>query len=765
MQQQGVPVSSTERPAYSTLNPLKGVSQTAQRSYRTMTRQTALSKETANQTAASSPLANIPIGEGIAYTQGNRTPSANSIRTVFDGLHREAEAAGIKANYRENYLPLAWENSRAEIIDAVRRYMIDKGMTEDGKKLTTDEINSIYSELSNMSEEQLQTLMLTPTFAKSRAFPDYATGVQYGLRPRFQTVGQLHAFYKEQIGRARANRTFIEELKKNKELRKGDSAPPSWITVEVPFLSGHWKAEPNLARMLNERFPVSSSDGTSTRFIRATAKASKLLQEIRLSAGIPGTSANFFTFGQLVKGIASFDRSVIPAFMRSQSMRATMNEFTRSKKEMLELAERGPAFDRTGDFRFMREGWGEAWEKARDKWKSTEDFANVYNTLRKRIGHRASIVKDLLGFSFDRTFNEKTFSSFMSLYYLSTYKNAKKYFMKKGMNETMSADNAAELVKKFHGLSEDIGRSGQTKDFLSAVLFAPRFRESLITFWLNNAKSVTSGLLDPTYRKNRHFLIGSAMMFAAYQAFNKQLTGHYMWENPPGKELDLMVPGDDGENFFVSFLPSIAAFPRMMATGTYALARGDIPTATQKFGGLFSMPVKAASEVASNRDFANRPIMQEGAPFLSAGGGGKIAAHLGYNYMSHPYISEAIKYGSGQTTGIRAILSALEVPVRAGNDQQIERTTNWERLNELEAKKNNYRQGWSDDPLTDEEQAEIKELGRWRLSQSKEKKARFLNENQDIADRWDQEDSLGTGRDNLFPALRGMGRKKKKRYY
>src|SRR5262249_13034860 len=146
------------------------------------------------------------------------------------------------------------------------------------------------------------------------------------------------------------------------------------------------------------------------------------------------------------------------------------------------------------------------------------------------------------------------------------------------------------------------GRSKTAEDTLSAVFFAPKFREGLVNMWGNTLRSLTTEVRNPEFYMNRRFALGAALMFAGYDALNYKLNGNHMWENEPGKEFELKIPhGDD--IIYTPVLPSLTALPRNLVSGTIAAAKGDPKTAGQKLGSTLSSPIKMLVEAVSNRDY------------------------------------------------------------------------------------------------------------------------------------------------------------------
>jgi hypothetical protein len=125
------------------------------------------------------------------------------------------------------------------------------------------------------------------------------------------------------------------------------------------------------------------------------------------------------------------------------------------------------------------------------------------------------------------------------------------------------------------------------------------------------------------------------MSLVGYDLLNKKLSGHHMWENPTGHQLELMIPKEDGRVFYTGFMPSQLAFFRNMVEGTAAFAQGDIKLGVQKYGSNLSMGVKAVTDITSNLDYFGNQIYDPAAPTKEKLA--SIGKYLGLSY-NHPYV-------------------------------------------------------------------------------------------------------------------------------
>ena len=636
------------------LNPKGKLDEISQKIYEKWARGSIVAKELANSAIKK---LSIPEKDELKtifdYQAGKANKYTESIREAFDGIFKEANDRlakfGKSFEYQKNYLPQVYKNSPEEIKDAMASYMKSKGVDDmtitkylfDGKKLDAG---------------VAKTLKLNPSFIREKAFPDYATAMKHGLTPRFTHPAQLFAYYRGELEKTINNLEFLDSLQKEGRVVaiKQDGLRP---IVGPDFLEGYY-AKPELARLLNNLFKSDADKGILDSIISGVAFASRKMQEIALSGGIPRTSFNFFTIGQTIKEMTSGNFKPIVAFVRSNFDVATLRYFEKNADVLQAMARNGINLgDRVGS------------------------YETVYDNLAQKFS--VGRVPEILGEQFDKAFNKKTFASFMPQMYTQVFKDAMNKGLKKGMTQAESETFAGDVTKAAFGLFEDVGRSKGTEDALSATFFAPKFREGIIRTLGNAVKSVTTEIRNPAFYKNRRLVAGMALTYAGYNALNYKLNGHYMWDNPSGKEFDLMIPtkNKNEDVIFIGFMPSFLAFARNMASGVIATGKGDFNMATQKFGGLLSMPLKITSEVLSNSDYFGRQIYKDtdsGTAKLQ-----KIATYVGLA-VNHPAVKAIWEYISDKSPLYQAVSKGIELPFKFSTMPKIYRQQFYEAMDKQE---------------------------------------------------------------------------------
>jgi multimeric flavodoxin WrbA len=582
------------------------------------------------------------------YQAGKSTPYVERIKLAFDDLFKEANKRGLEVPYRERYLPQVYANTPAEIQEATLKYMQSLGVSDD---LILD-----YLKGKELPRNLSQSLKLNPFFSKSRLFPDYETAMKFGLTPRYTNPAQLVAHYRKELEETLANKEFLETLLDKGKLLPEQMAPKHYQPIAGNNVFKGYHASPELKKIIESKFRDEEALGLGETLIKSVAWASKRAQEIALSAGIPKTSFNFFSIGQLVKQMTAGDFKSGIAFIRSNFNGASIKYFQNNQNYMSMMARQGL-----------------------DLGNHIASYDKVYANL---VKNKNWVNKFGREFTFDKVFNEKTFQSFMPQLHIQNFKDAYKKGLLKGMNVEQAEQFAARTTRAMFGLFEDVGRGQGFKDAMSAAFFAPQFREGVVRTLFNTLKSVTSEINNPAFYKNRQLLAGMVLTYGAYNALNKKLSGHFMWDNPRGKEFALMIPTQSGEVVYVEFMPSFLAFARNMIGVPIALVQGDTETAGRKFGSLFSMPLKIASEVLSNQNYFGRPIYNEYDSFAKKSL--KIARYIGLESVGHPYVKELVYQVEDKKPLHQSVVAALELPLKFSSMDKISQQKFYDALDKKE---------------------------------------------------------------------------------
>lgn len=632
-----------------TLNPLSAVDDETKGIFKNYANKQILAKVKANEDFG---LIGVGKNEGLdiihRYERGTPTPYTEKIRTLFDNLYDEAKSRGIDLGYwaKTGYLPHVYKDTPEEMRKILAKFMEKNGVAK-------AEIEGYLNGTQTLSEPVANRLKLNPSFTKERTFPTYQDAIEAGLSPRFTNPDQLLAYYRHELEKTIANKELIDRLLAAGKVVPSEWAPTGYEPISLAFSQKGLAAEPRIARMINGIWRNEDNLGFFEQAPKALHWLSGKTQEISLSAGAPRTNLNFFSTGQLLVRLAAGEVKAIPAYIRANLTGQSIRFFEENAPVIRKMAEQGIDLGtRVGDYR------------------------QVYDSLVDQRGTWKKIG-DRLGIEWNKAFNQKTFASFMPQLQIETFKNALQRGIAKGMTAPEAARFAADVTQNFYGLLGNVGRAKGTEDWLGAFFFAPKFREGILRTLVNTGRSVTTEIRNPAYYMNRRLFAGLVLIYGAYNLANKQLSGHYMWENPAGKEFELMIPMKNGDNVFISYMPSFFAFARNMGSGAIALGKGDFNTAGQKFGSVFSMPVKITSEVLSNRDYFGRQIYADtdaGTTKLK-----KIAEYVGLQ-VNHPYIREIYRQLTGQKPLYQSVSEALELPLKFQSNDQIDRNQFYEAM-------------------------------------------------------------------------------------
>lgn len=587
--------------------------------------------------------------EIVEFQAGKNT---SYIRKAFDSMGVDFKKRGLYFDWLDNYMPDVWKDSPKRQTEARTAYMKAKGMSD---KEIADYLNGVPLE-----ENKALRLKLRPNFSKERFWPDYVTGMAHGLHPKYDTPADLIGYYKEAGERAIANKELIDELKEQARLLSAEDAPDTWEPVTTRFTREGLYAPPALADLLNGKFRDDNNLKLFQSIPKTISAVSRFLQDLVLSGGLPGTNINFFTATQAYKLGTTFlgdiatlkfrnaltDLKTSFAFIRSNSNAASAAWFKSKEGYIAMMSRHGiDITDRVGG-----RGYQTLYKKLSGALDSSEG----------KLGQASDIGKAL----FHSAFTEKTFLSLMPQIKVSLFEGAYREAIAKGLTTEEAEKFAADTTKIAEGITLETGRSETTKDTLSSLFFAPPYREGLYNIFENATKSFTTEFKNPAYSRSRSLIAGLAIIYTVYNLINKQVNGHYMWDNPPGRELSLKIPFKNGDIAYFDIGPGLLTVPRNIFLAGSSLLRGDFQTAIQKGTSLLSMPAQIVGQVLSNKDYFGNPIYNKTDNGATATK--KIAAYVGLE-VNHPYISQMYKYISGKQPAYWSLINMAELPVKMTN--------------------------------------------------------------------------------------------------
>lgn len=550
-----------------------------------------------------------------------------------DNLFAEARAAGVDVNYLQRHILQSFMESDQQIANVIKA----KG-------------------LSNI-----------PGFAKHRTIPDYMYAVEQelGLTPRFTTFGQANAMAYEQMQKALANQKFADILTKSGQLLPAQHNPGGWEQITSPFFpkakvrtSGGssvevpYVAPPEMARFLNNIFGGQPQSEGSRVWELAGSAAAKM-QDIRLSS--PGLTVNSFTIGQTAKDFATGLGDILTG------------KITRGTKTMS-----APVF---AMIRGLVPGASEGWERGHEQSIREMAQQNInYSGMFGYKGRQKNVVSNPLtkriGDAWNTFINEPTFQKFLYQRQVSLFESFRDTLTASGIDYTKAVGLAADQLKNYDGMINELGRSKDMDNILRTFIMAPKYRQGVIGSGVNMVKGLLN-FKDPAYSPSRSLMLGLVATFLLTNEVNKRLNdGKNMWENPAGREFELVMPNPTGDNpkhyLSVPWMPSSTAVYRRVGSGIFALIKGDVQEAARQFGGLASIPAQNLIELGTNKNYFGQEIVDPNKPQLP-----QYAAHVFGGNLPGP-IQQGARFATKVMQGkdvnpMVSLAQAFELPIKEGN--------------------------------------------------------------------------------------------------
>ena len=530
---------------------------------------------------------------------------------------------------RLNFEPNKYQNEMAEIrktFDTLRQEAIDKGIDVG---YLDNYVNQVWKEDAGEIARRM-SISKNPSFAKEKKWPSYEVGMKsikengLGLTPKYTHPAQLVAHYKYQMERALANVELVNGLKDSGYILPSKEAPNDWKYLDIMGLGEDLRAPNNIADAVNTMF-----DKGSGGLMEIPAKISKYMQDITLSGGYK--QFNAFTLGQVIKEVTSGRvKSPLKALFMTDS---GLKNYADINAKYIKMA--------------SEEG-------------INTRLATDYDKMFDNLTESKSLTK-IIGEKWDNFISKPTFQKFMPVLQTEFFKDVYEKGIKEGLSPEQARKIAGDSTKNWYGLIDNFTRSKNVDNTLSALVFAPTYRESMVNFWVKNLQSVTpKNISNATFKQNRKFLAGTAVTFVLFELLNKQLTGHWMHENKEGKGVSIEVPVGKERSWFIPILPSVGTVPRRLVEMGDALVKGDTRTMMQKAGSFLSQPVSLGSQLLSNRTFYGGPIYEEEDNALQRFG--KLGGYA-LEQSSHPFIGEPLAAAQGRKTPTEGLLGMAELPI------------------------------------------------------------------------------------------------------
>jgi polyhydroxyalkanoate synthesis regulator phasin len=548
-------------------------------------------------------------------------PYIKEVRQMYDQLYDLAQKEGIDMNYVKNYLTHIWDRPQEEVAQLYR---------------------------------QFKTKF---KFANDRVLPTYEEGIKMGLKPKYTHPAQIIADYTSKLKQTIEKIRLLRDLEKEgflvakkipgfEPITVSGIEPKPKIIGENKIREGVYYAPPEVAAVLRRAFGEQGP-----RPFSLPAKIMALWQDIKLSGGILKTPLNAWTFGQVIKEVmAGRPIHALKAVLYSMTEEWANKYFQEHIDDILAMQKRGIELSTS---------------------LSLENLTGV-----KNIGE---IFKEKgIGGVWERFFNDPTFKRFSPMLQIDFFSRMKKELINKGYNEELAADIAAKATKNFYGLvdyGEKVLRDKNIEDLITTVFFAPKYRETILNFMINNIKALKNPLSSENIYNTR-FMIGAVLTYLAYDKLNRMFNGRSLIENPPGTEDKLLIPvskitGDENDKTVIGIPigPSIFTLPRAGARAVLRIAKGDIKGAVgDVISTTTSIGLKTIGDIAMNSDYFGKPIYDEGDDLPTATK--KIAQYL-FKQTQHPYIAEILDPRNQNDPIYQRLSRAMELPLRFYTEKSL----------------------------------------------------------------------------------------------
>lgn len=546
--------------------------------------------------------------------------AVDSAHSIYDQAYKDFTDKGIKMGYQESYHPRIYKHPVT------------------GEPITGPEFN-LYTRSSRQSGRNADSVNVDNLITKKPA--------------------EAMKMYFASINKAAAGQKYLRTLENEGLVQK--STDP--IRGMRPILGEgmqspdgmFYYAKKDVADKLNNMFGNKETSNAIEMLAEKGAGVNSAFQSFVLSGGIPNTPVNAFGFMQIMKeAMALHPIKAGKAFYTGLNKDFASKLFTDKAEIIKRMAENGV------DIRVDLDAIA---KKGMQRISETDGAGRKLNR------------------AWDEFTNDATFKRFMPALEVMHFENVEKGLVKRGMAPAEAAKKAAESTKNFYGktdMAREATRSKLTYDATGAVLFAPRFRESMLNFWGKNIKA-----LDPRggfknarsveYRDNIKFLASAAAVYAAMDGANYALNGTHMYQNPDGKKDKLLIPYGD-KYIGIPYLPSIGTVPRNAAAGAFNLATGNLNEVGKNVKSFLSMPLNTAADIITNENYFGAPIVQKD----SSGGerATQVAAYVAKNNMQ-PWVREGLNkalqsapdsvkkpLGIKDQSNLQTISQATELPLR-----------------------------------------------------------------------------------------------------
>lgn len=511
-----------------------------------------------------------------AFQAGDRSGQLEAVDKWGKTLLAKEQEAGIPVESRANYLPQYWANSESEIQKAREQFINDNP----GKRVS-----------------------LTPGFSREATFPDYKTGEEYGLTPKYNNIPDMINARVRASEQALADRALFDNMAKHNLVVPSSQAPQGWKTLNPDkfprfpinaggkVFHGTVSAPAPLADLINAQ--LRGTESQTDRIFLGTAKWATKLKTIVLGSGIPGTAIQFHAFNELA--------ATVPELFNQPTL------FTSALQYM---------FHPNSAEGFIDANLPMAQEAARSGLVLGGEEIALDSLAQKAVNQGLKgTVSGLFKKGEDvlyKVFAKNTFEKMVPALKIKMWADTKEFLMDKGMSEADAAKNAADRANQtFGGLNyAALGRDPNLQNMIRTFVFAPDFWESRFKYAGNMAKGlVGKGSMAKLYRNAALTVLGA---YVAMNIANKKTSGKWMFQNPAGHSMDIYGGTDSkGKNIWVRPFGTDLDFARLpMDLAQSIIQTGDLSGIATDARNRVSTLLQPILTLVSNSDAFGNPVFQ-----------------------------------------------------------------------------------------------------------------------------------------------------------
>lgn len=556
--------------------------------------------------------------QGIYDVQaGVKTPFTDKLRAYFDTTREKVmKETGVDIGYKKNYLPQLWQNSN-------------------------EEIQRVFGTSLNKKAP----------FSLHALIQDYQTGVEAGLTPRVSKVSDLVSWYESAANKAIADKKFFDFLGSEGLISSHAKAPHDWVTLtpdrfpkiaiktDEGVYTGIYKAPPELGKMINNYLEAPRFE--SLRKIADFASTSK---NRLLSFGIPTTAINAHGFNILARN------------MFAALGRGDIGQVLTGVKYMLHPQSAAA---------YLEKSLTKAPEAIHNGLTlSTSEYQSVFE---KPVGGIVSKV----GQAWNQAFEKPLFDKMIPALKLQNYQDVKAGFIKSGMGEKEAGKAAAKFTNDVYGGInwQELGESRDWQNLMRAIILAPDWFRSTVRL----AKQIPTSFVkitSPEMKTYRQFAAGFLAAYAGANIINKQLSGHWMFQNEAGHTFEIETGyTKEGQKRYIRPFGTGADFARLPSDVAASIAQGNFSSIPRIIGNRLSTLVGPVIHSAGDTNYAGQPLGISGKTKYGqqmtpaqrvAGIGGELSTLVGVP----SFLQQGVRFATGSQGGEQTLTQGLELPFR-----------------------------------------------------------------------------------------------------